>query len=187
MTGQFWPVVARKLNLNGDGQGDTVNHGGPDKAVCLYPWDNTLYWMKELRREDLSWGSFGENLSAEGLGESEVAIGDEFAIGTARFMVTQPRLPCVKLATALNDPSVPKLLLDSGRTGFYLRVLQQGILQPGDPIYPLASREAARVTVAELVEIYRTKRAEPDQIDRILKLTALPESWKERVTSSTVR
>ena len=172
------PVVVRELNLEGDGQADLSVHGGPDKAVYLYSWDNILHWKKALQREDLGPGSFGENLTVEGLGEDEVAIGDEFAIGTARFMVTQPRLPCFKLALALETPSITKTFLESGRTGCYLRVLQEGVMQAGDPIYPLPSRESARVTIAEYVELYGSKSATRDQIRRVLSLAALPKGGK---------
>ncbi|MGD0224710.1 MAG: MOSC domain-containing protein [Terriglobia bacterium] len=172
------PVVVRELNLEGDGQADLSVHGGPDKAVYLYSWDNILHWKKALHREDLGPGSFGENLTVEGLGEDEVAIGDEFAIGTARFMVTQPRLPCFKLALALETPSITKTFLESGRTGCYLRVLQEGVMQAGDPIYPLPSRESARVTIAEYVELYGSKSATRDQIRRVLSLAALPKGGK---------
>jgi MOSC domain-containing protein YiiM len=176
------PVAVNSLNLQGDGQADLSVHGGPDKAVYLYPWENTLYWKKALQRDDLGPGSFGENLSVEGVAEHEVAIGDEFAIGSARFVVTQPRLPCFKLALAMGTPSIPKTFLESGRTGFYLRVLQEGSIQEGDAIYPLPSRESERVTISEFVELYRVKRATRDQIRRILNLAALPEDWKESLT-----
>jgi MOSC domain-containing protein YiiM len=177
------PVTVRKLNLEGDGQADLTVHGGPDKAVYLYSWDNIQYWKEALRRDDLGPGSFGENLTVEGLAENEVAIGDEFAIGTARFLVTQPRLPCFKLALALETPSITKTFLESGRTGCYLRVLQEGVVQAGDPIEPLPSREPVRVTIAEFVELYRTKRATRDQIRNLLSLAALPEERKHRLTA----
>ncbi len=179
------PVVARSLNLDGDGQGDLSVHGGRDKAVYLYPWENVEHWKQFLHREDLRPGSFGENLTAEGLNEHEAAIGDELAIGTARFVVTQPRLPCFKLALALETPSLPKTFLESGRTGFYLRVLQEGSLQAGDPIYPLPSREPVRVTIAEFVELYRRKRASREQIDKLLSLAALPQAWKDWLTGKS--
>lgn len=179
------PIAVSKLNLQGDGQADLSVHGGPDKAVYLYPWANILHWIEALQRNDLGPGSFGENLTVEGLGEDEVAIGDEFAIGTARFIVTQPRLPCFKLALALETPSIPKTFLESGRTGFYLRVLQEGALQAGDPIYPLPSRELVRITIAEFVRLYRNKRATRDQIDKILSLAALPVDWKDWLTGRT--
>jgi MOSC domain-containing protein YiiM len=175
------PLVVSGVNLQGDGQADLTVHGGPNKAVYLYSWDNILYWREFLHRQDLGPGSFGENLTVEGLSEKEVAIGDEFAMGTARFVVTQPRLPCFKLALALETPSITKTFLESGRTGFYLRVLQEGALQAGDPIYPLPYREPERVSIAEFVELYRTKRATRDQIRRVLSLAALPEDWKKRL------
>jgi MOSC domain-containing protein YiiM len=173
------PVQVHTLNLDGDGQADLSVHGGPDKAVYLYSWDNILHWRKTLQREDLGPGSFGENLTVDVFGENDVAIGDEFAIGTARFVVTQPRLPCFKLALALETPSIPKTFLESGRTGSYFRVLQEGTIQAGDPIYPLPSRESVRVTIAEFVQLYREKRATREQIRRILSLVALPEDWKD--------
>jgi MOSC domain-containing protein YiiM len=142
-----------------------------------------VHWRKALQREELGPGSFGENLTVEGLAESEVAIGDEFAIGTARFVVTQPRLPCFKLALALETPSIPKTFMESGRTGFYLRVLQEGVLRTGDSIYPLPSREVVKVTIAEFVELYRKKRATRAQISKVLSLAALPEDWKNWLTS----
>jgi len=175
------PVAVHSLNLAGDGQADLTVHGGPDKSVYLYPWENIEYWKQALQRDDLGPGSFGENLTVEGLSESELAIGDEFAIGTARFVVTQPRLPCFKLALALETPSIPKTFLESGRTGCYLRVLQEGTIQVGDAIYPLPSREPARVTIAEFVELYRVKRATREQIETLLSLAALPEEWKNRL------
>jgi MOSC domain-containing protein YiiM len=124
-------------------------------------------------------------LTVEGLAENLVAIGDEFAMGTTRFVVTQPRLPCFKLALALETPSIPKTFMESGRTGFYLRVLQEGTIQAGDSINPLPSREQERVTIAEFVELYRIKRAARDQIRRILSLAALPDDWKESLTRKT--
>jgi MOSC domain-containing protein YiiM len=172
------PVVVRELNLDGDGQADLSVHGGADKAVYLYSWDNILYWRKALSRDDLGPGSFGENLTVEGLGENDIAIGDEFAIGTARFRVTQPRMPCFKLALALETPSIPKTFLESGRTGCYLRVLQEGVIQAGDAICPLPSRETARVTIAEYVGLYRTRSATREHLRRILSLAALPASGK---------
>ena len=176
------PVLVGKLNLAGDGQADLSVHGGLDKAVYLYSGDHMPYWRQVLQRDDLGPGSFGENLTVEGMGEDEVAIGDEFAIGGARFVVTQPRLPCFKLALALDTPSITKTFLESGRTGCYLRVVQEGAIEAGDPIYPLPSRESARVTIAEFVRLYRVKRATREQIHRILSLGALPQDWKDRLT-----
>jgi len=176
------PVAVNELNLEGDGQADLSVHGGPDKAVCVYPWEHILYWQETLQRDDLGPGSFGENLTIEGLSESDVAIGDEFASGSARFLVTQPRLPCFKLALALGLPSFPKTFLESGRTGFYLRVLEEGTIEAEDAIYSLPSRERERVTIAEFVEIYRAKYATRDESRKILGLAALPDDWKAWLT-----
>jgi len=168
-----------KLNLQGDGQADLSVHGGPDKAVYVYPWENVLFWKAALSRDDLRPGSFGENLTVEGLTEDQVAIGDVLEIGTARLQVTQPRLPCFKLGLALGLSSFPKVFLESGRTGFYLRVLQEGTIQAGDPIHLVPSRGAARVTIAEFVEVYRTQQPAREQVARISSLTSLPGRWKD--------
>ena len=180
------PVAVGTLNLAGDGQADLTVHGGPDKAVYLYSRENIDYWNATLHRDDLGPGSFGENLTVEGLGESEVAIGDEFAIGTACFLVTQPRLPCLKLALALETPSITKTFLESGRTGCYLRVLEEGTMQAGDAILPLPSREAVRVTIAEYMGLYCARRATREQFRRILSLAALPESGKREFTRTII-
>ncbi|MBZ5668556.1 MAG: MOSC domain-containing protein [Acidobacteriia bacterium] len=172
-------IQVGKLNLQGDRQADLSVHGGPNKAVYVYSWENTLFWKTALPRDDLRPGSFGENLTVEGLLEDQVAIGDELEIGTARFQVTQPRLPCFKLGLALGLPSFPKAFLESGRTGFYLRVMQEGTIQAGDPIHLIPSREVAWVTIAEFVEIYRTQQASRDQVARISSLTSLPQTWKD--------
>jgi len=179
------PIKVGNVNLQGDGQADLTVHGGPDKAVYVYPWENVLHWREALHRQDLVPGSFGENLTVNGLSESDVAIGDEFAIGTARFVVTQPRLPCYKLALALEMPSIPKTFLESGRTGFYLRVLEEGEIETGNPIYPLPSRESARVTIAEFVRLYRYKRATRKEIHKVLSLAALPADWKDWLAGRT--
>src|ERR1017187_1697798 len=176
------PVAVNELNVEGDGQADLSVHGGPDKAIYVYPREHILYWQETLQRDELGPGSFGENLTVEGLSESDVAIGDEFAIGSARFLVTQPRLPCFKLALALGSPSFPKTFLESGRTGFYLRVLEEGTIEAEDAIYSLPSREQVRVTIEEFVELYRVKRPNRDQIRMILGLAALPDDWKAWLT-----
>jgi MOSC domain-containing protein YiiM len=172
-------IKVGKLNLQGDRQADLSVHGGPNKAVYVYSWKNILFWKTALPRDDLRPGSFGENLTVEELLEDQVAIGDELEIGTARLQVTQPRPPCFKLGLALGLPSFPKAFLKTGRTGFYLRVLQEGTIQAGDLIRLIPSREAARVTIAEFVEIYRTQQATRDQVTRVSSLTSLPETWKD--------
>jgi MOSC domain-containing protein YiiM len=175
------PVAAKTLNLEGDGQADLSVHGGPDKAVYAYPSEHLDYWKKKLGRDDLGPGSFGENLTVEGMSERDVAIGDEFAIGSARFVVTQPRLPCYKLVLAMDTVSIARMFIDSGRTGFYLRVLQEGSIEAGDAINSLPSRESERVTIAEFMDLYRGKRTSLELVRKIQNLAALPADWKESI------
>lgn len=178
------PVAVHSLNIQGDRQANLEVHGGPDKAVYLYPWENIRYWAGILQREDLGPGSFGENLTVEGLSEIDTAIGDEISIGSARFLVTQPRLPCFKLALALETPTLPKAFLESGRTGFYLRVTQEGTIEAGDSVCRFPAQEPGRVTIAEIVELYRNQRATREQAGKILSLAALPAKWKQRIAAS---
>jgi len=175
------PVRVEKLNLAGDRQADLSAHGGPDKAAYIYTIESIQYWQQLLQRNDLGPGSFGENLTVAGLPENEVAIGDELRIASARFQVTQPRIPCFKLAHALGLPDFPRTFLESGRTGFYLRVLEEGVITAGDPIVYLPARTVARVTVGELTRVFQTREATEEQLRRIRSLQALPARWHEWV------
>ncbi len=134
-----------------------------------------------LHRSDLGPGSFGENLTVEGMSESDVAIGDEFEIGSARFVVTQPRLPCYKLAFALNTPTIGKDLHEEWPLDGFPRASLQWSERsnPGDEIHPLPSREKERVTIAEFLAVFKSGEATPDQLRRILSLQALPDDWKD--------
>ncbi|MBZ5562595.1 MAG: MOSC domain-containing protein [Acidobacteriia bacterium] len=177
------PVRVHALNLEGDGQADLANHGGPNKAVYAYAWNNAQFWKQTLGRDDLHPGSFGENLTVDEFAEDTVAVGDELAIGTARFVVTQPRIPCFKLGIAMGLPAFPKMFLESGRTGFYLRVLDEGIVRAGDNIQKVDNREPARVTVRELAAAVQTLQASDDLLRRIRSLRALSPpmaEWIER-------
>jgi MOSC domain-containing protein YiiM len=120
------PVRATTLNLRGDQQSDLSVHGGPDKAVYAYPCEHYVYWRDELRDMDLPWGAFGENFTTRGLLEEGVHIGDRLRVGSAEFIVTQPRMPCFKLGIRFGHPDMVKRFLRSGRTGFYLAVLREG-------------------------------------------------------------
>ena len=172
-------VKVTKLNFEGDQQADLSVHGGPDKAVYVYSWENILYWRRQLQREDLGPGSFGENLTVEDLLDNEVAIGDELEAGTARFQITQPRLPCLKLAAKMGLPGFPRVFLESGRTGFYLRVLKEGFVSAGDSISRVALQAPQRVTISEFTKLYCTHEASDDILDKITSLEALPENWKQ--------
>ncbi|MGA9032437.1 MAG: MOSC domain-containing protein [Sulfuricaulis sp.] len=128
------PVWLGRLSLVGDGQADLRVHGGADKAVYVYPFEHYAFWAGELGRNDFSHGQFGENFTTEGLLEDEVSIGDVFRIGVARVQVTQPRTPCFKLGIRMGDENFPTRFVTANRTGFYLRVLEEGMVKAGDTI-----------------------------------------------------
>jgi MOSC domain-containing protein YiiM len=171
-------VRARKLNLDGDGQADLRLHGGEEKAVYVYPAEHYDYWRGELPDMKLPWGMFGENITAEGLNENEVNIGDRFRIGGAVFMATQPRLPCYKLAAKFKRDDITKRFLRSGRTGFYLSVVEEGEVGAGDAI-ELVSKGAGGVTVTGVTQLYVSKGKDQDLLRRAALLEALPESWRD--------
>ncbi len=131
-------VAVRKLNLDGDRQADLIVHGGEDKAVYCYPVSHYDYWTRELPGLQLPMGMFGENLTADGLLEDSVHIGDRFSIGSAEVIVTQPRLPCYKLGVRFQADDMVKRFLASGRTGFYFAVTREGEVGAGDDIKVIA-------------------------------------------------
>ncbi|HEV2853531.1 MAG TPA: MOSC domain-containing protein [Thermoanaerobaculia bacterium] len=173
-------VRARRTNLDGDGQADLSVHGGPEKAVYLYPSEHYPFWRRELELEELPWGSFGENLTAEGWWEDEVHVGDRFRIGTAEFAVTQPRMPCFKLAMKFDRDDVVETFLESGRPGFYLAVTQEGELGAGDAMERIHEDENG-VTVVDVVRLYMDRHGEsdPDLLRRAVAVEALSEGWRE--------
>lgn len=177
-----FPVAGRihvdRLNIAGDEQSDLTVHGGFDKAVYAYPSEHYPLWREEDPELDLPWGAFGENLTTEGLSEQTVHIGDRLRAGTAEFVVTQPRMPCFKLAIRLDRPAIGKSFLQSGRTGFYLRVLKEGEIAAGDPIEVIGRDERA-VSVAEIVSLYTTERHNQELLRRAVQLPALPEAWRD--------
>ena len=133
------PRRVRRLNVDGDGQGDLAGHGGEQRAVFVYQIESYRYWERELGRSDFVYGQFGENFTVEGLSDDEVCIGDRYRIGSALFEVTQPRVTCYRVGIRLNDPRIPALLVSHRRPGFYFRVLEGGDVQAGDEIVKLAS------------------------------------------------
>src|SRR6187399_1564460 len=146
------PVQVRLLNLDGDRQADLSVHGGPEKAVYVYPSEHYPFWRTELPGMELGWGVFGENFTTAGLLEDLVHIGDCFRAGSAEFVVTQPRMPCFKLGIRFNRSDMVKRFLQSGRTGFYLAVLREGEIGAGDSIEPVAL-DASQITVADVVAL----------------------------------
>ena len=171
-------VHVTSLNLAGDQQSDLSVHGGTEKAVYVYPREHYEYWTRELPGQELPWGTFGENLTTEGLLEPDVRIGDRLRIGSAEFLVTQPRMPCFKLGIRFGRDDMVKRFLRSGRSGFYLAVLRQGQVARGNPI-EVAGRDDHGVTVADIASLYARDMDNEDLLRRAVAVPALPESWKE--------
>src|SRR5450432_3422909 len=128
----------RRLNIDGDGQGDLSGHGGEHRAVFVYQLDSYRHWEKELGRSDLVCGQFGENLTVEGLSDDAVCIGDRYRVGGALFEVTQPRVTCYRVGIRMNEPRMPSLLVAHKRPGFYFRVLQEGEVGADDDVVKIA-------------------------------------------------
>jgi MOSC domain-containing protein YiiM len=179
------PVRARTLNLDGDEQSDLSVHGGPDKAVYIYPSEHYAYWRAQLPDVALPWGAFGENLTTEGLLEDAVHIGDRLHTGAAQFMVTQPRRPCFKLGVRFGRLDMVKRFQQSGRTGFYVAVITEGVITAGDGIR-LVPGDQHGVSVAEIVRLYNSRAPEQSSLRRAGALAALPESWREHFRSRLV-
>ncbi len=165
-----------RLNVEGDEQSDLTVHGGVDKAVYVYPSEHYDEWRRELPEVEFSWAAFGENLTTEGLRE-DVRIGDRFRIGTAEFVVTQPRLPCYKLGIRFGRMDMLKRMIQNGRTGFYFAVTIEGEVGAGDAIEPLARAEDD-LTVKDIVNLYTVDAKNQDLLRRAIQSEALPESWK---------
>jgi MOSC domain-containing protein YiiM len=165
------------LNLDGDAQSDLSVHGGVDKAVYVYPSEHYAYWRRELPDMDFPWGAFGENLTVEGMREDDVRIGDRLRIGSAEFVVTQPRMPCYKLGVRFDRPDMVKRFMQSRRTGFYFAVLREGDVGAGDPIERTARGED--LTVADVVQLYSVDEGNQDLLRRATASATLPESWRD--------
>ena len=185
-------VALRKLNLDGDHQADLTVHGGEYKAAYCYPLAHYEYWKKELPGRELPMGMFGENFTTDGLLEDSVHLGDQFSVGSAEVVVTQPRLPCYKLGIRFQSDDMVRRFLASGRTGFYLAVKRGGEVVAGDEI-KLISRDENTVPVSEITRLYVAKRYEDDDVrsvQRALRVATLPESWKgyfrERLSKTNV-
>jgi MOSC domain-containing protein YiiM len=171
-------VRVTALNLDGDKQSDLSVHGGADKAVYVYPSEHYSFWRGELPGNDLPWGAFGENFTTEGLPEKAVHIGDRLRVGSAEFVVTQPRMPCFKLAIRFRRPDIVKRFLRSGRAGFYLAVVNEGAVAAGDSI-ELSAPGEHRITVADVVNLYTADAKNQDLLRRVSELSALPAGWRD--------
>src|SRR5271165_7311982 len=170
-------VMARKLNLDGDAQGDLAGHGGEQRAVFVYQMDSYQFWQRFLSRNDFSFGQFGENFTVEGLLDDEVCIGDRYRIGGAIFEVTQPRVTCYRVGIRMNEPRMPALLVAHHRPGFYFRVLQEGEVGAGDDIVKIADNPV-HMTVAEADALLYLPGHSRDQLLRTLSIPALSPGWQ---------
>ena len=171
------PVTIRKLNLTGDQQADLTVHGGTEKAVYAYPAEHYEHWRKKLPEVPFSWGKFGENLTTEGLAENMLCIGDRLRVGSAILMVTQPRMPCYKLALRFDRDDMIKRFLTSQRSGFYFSVVEEGEVHAGSKV-EIMSRDPHRVAVVDIVRLYLRQAHDPELLDRAMNVSALPQNWK---------
>ena len=176
------PVQVRRTNLDGDEQADLRFHGGPDKAVCVYSADHYDAWRFELGLVEFRHGAFGENFTLRGVTEKDVCIGDRLLIGDAEFQVSQPRQPCWKLARKWRIKTLTAQVQKSGRTGWYLRVLEEGTVSPGDAV-ELLGRPLPKWTIAEANRVMFDKSAPPDDVAELASLPELSESWRETLAS----
>jgi len=171
------PRRVRRLNVDGDGQGDPGGHGGEQRAVFVYQIDSYRYWERELGRSDFVYGQFGENFTIDGLGDDEVCVGDRYQIGTAIFEVTQPRVTCFRVGIRMDDPRIPALLVSHRRPGFYFRVLEEGDVEAGEDIFKLASGPE-QMTVAEVDALLYLPGHPRQHLLRALRMPALSPGWQ---------
>jgi len=171
------PRLVRRLNVDGDGQGDLAGHGGEQRAVFVYQIESYRYWQEQLRRDDFGYGQFGENFTVEGLADDQVCIGDRYRIGAAVFEVTQPRVTCYRVGIRMEDPRMPALLVSHRRPGFYFRVLEEGTVQAGDEVVQIATGPEA-MTVAEIDALLYLPGHPRQGVLRALRIPALPAGWR---------
>ena len=169
--------MVRRLNIDGDGQGDLEGHGGEHRAVFVYQIESYRYWQDRLGRSDFTYGQFGENFTVDGLSDDEVCIGDRYRIGETLFEVTQPRVTCYRVGIRMNEPQMAALLTSSGKPGFYFRVLQEGEVETGDEIVKVADGPE-RMTVAEINALLYLPGHSRQQVERALRIPALSAGWR---------
>lgn len=178
------PVRVESLGFTGDEQASKKHHGGPDRAVCCYPHEHYPYFREKLGEklgDPLDVPAFGENLTTEGLLESEVCLGDVYRIGTAVFQISQPRQPCSTLALRNGSTDLPKWINEKGYTGFYLRIIEPGEVRPGDEIR-LLGRCHNDVTIHTLMQAMLNKQTPREVLARLIGLPELSQSWKDTFT-----
>jgi MOSC domain-containing protein YiiM len=176
------PVRVEPLGLDGDEQADLTVHGGPDKAVYCYPAEHYPRWLDDVPRhaKTLHAGAFGENITTRGLDEESVCIGDVHRIGTAEMQVTQPRQPCFKLGLRFDDVGLGRIMIQTGRTGWYVRVLKPGTLQAGDEIHILR-RPNPQWTITRFNGFIRNRREARHEFAELAAMEGLAEVWRQAV------
>jgi ferredoxin-NADP reductase/MOSC domain-containing protein YiiM len=172
------PVMVRRLNIDGDGQGDLAGHGGEQRAVMVYQTDSYDFWKTYLGRDDLEPGHFGENFTVTGLADDEVCIGDRYRIGDAEFEVTQPRVTCFRVGIRLNEPEMPNLLVAQHRPGFYFRVITEGRVRAGDDIVR-TRRGRHELSVADVDALLYLPDRKVEQLRKIVDVPALSPGWQQ--------
>ncbi len=170
------PRMVRRVNIDGDGQGDLQGHGGENRAVLVYQLASYNHWAGELGRDDLEPGAFGENFTVDGLADDEVCIGDRYRIGQVVLEVTQPRVTCYRVGIRLDEPRMPALLVSHRRPGFYCRVLAEGEVEAGQDIEKIAGGPQG-VTVAEIDALLYLPGHPRDALQRALRIPALSSGW----------
>ena len=171
------PVMAHRLNLDGDGQGDLNGHGGEQRAVMVYQAQSYAYWGAHLGRSDLTWGIFGENLTVDGLPDDQVCIGDRYRVGEAEFEVTQPRTTCYRVGLRLDEPQMPALLVAHRRPGFYFRGVREGRVQAGDDIVKIGAA-SEQISVAVTDALLYLPSGDVGTMRRLLEVGALSPGWQ---------
>lgn len=177
--GDKQPVASaalHSLGLAGDGQADTANHGGADQAICVYSLDHYPHWEQALGRS-LEAGAFSENLTVAGVREDEICIGDVFQVGTALLQVTQPRTPCAKLAGKHGEPQLAKWVAAANATGFYMRVLHEGVVAQGDA-FTLVQAHPERISIAAVDDIVFDRNLDLALIAHLAQMSEMGESWR---------
>ncbi|MFF5550587.1 MOSC domain-containing protein [Streptomyces olivaceoviridis] len=172
------PRMVRRLNVEGDGQGDLAGHGGEIRAVLVYQLQSYQYWQKQLGRDDLAFGMFGENFTVDGLPDTDVCIGDRYRIGEAEFEVTQPRVTCYRVGMRLGEPAMASLLVAHHRPGFYLRVITEGHVQAGDEI-TLTRKGPEQLSVADTDALLYLPDRDPAKLRKALNIPALSPGWQQ--------
>lgn len=171
------PRLVRRLNVDGDGQGDLHGHGGDNRAVMVYQVDSYRHWRHHFGRDDIDFGAFGENLTVDGLPDDEVCIGDRYRIGAAEFEVTQPRVTCFRVGMRLGEPEMASLLVAHHRPGFYLRVLTEGRVEAGEEIVKIGDGPE-RMSVAEIDALLYLPHRDTATLRRALRIPALSPGWQ---------